>query len=578
MSFELRDYQQAAVSHLWAAVREGVRAPLVCLPTGAGKSPVVADLCRTAAKDWKGKVVVLVHVRELVEQLADSVRRHWGDPFCPLGIMSAGLRQKSKDLITVGNVQSCFRKACDFGKLDLIIIDEAHRVPPDGEGMYRTFIEEAQTINPNVRVVGLTATPYRLGHGLVYGEGGIFDKLVYDAGVKPLIDKGHLCKLRGKDGGKPDLAGVHRRGGDYISSELEAALTAEGRVASAVDEILRHSGERKAWLVFCCGVSHATLTRDELRQRGIDAEIVTGETPEAERDDIVKRYKDGSLRCLVNVNVLTEGFDAPHVDLVVMLRPTESPGLYYQMVGRGLRTHPDKADCMVLDLAGNIERHGPIDRLNERITDKASIKGQGGEAPVRTCPKCQEIVLAALTMCPVCGEEFPRETARHSTVASNATPISGPKVVSWRETTRVEYCAWTKKDAPEGHPKTLRVDYFCGPVRVVSEWVCVEHAPGSLAHGKALEWMEHRLRPGWLMVWDGSKYCLRNDDGYDLPITAADLEDYAAEAFRCPVSVGTTEDGKYDRIVDWKFAVDDEDDLDPVPVGAWIDTDDEPPF
>lgn len=443
--------------------------------------------------------------------------------------------------------------------------------------MYRTLLNELRVINPNMRILGLTATPYRLGHGLIYGEGKVFSDLVYDAGIKPLIEEGFLSRLRSKDAGAPDLSQVHMRGGEYIIGELETAMADEDKVKHAVAEMLRHGSDRKAWLVFCCGVKHATMVSDHLTAAGIDNAVVTGDTPGEERDALIARFKAGGLRCLVNITVLTTGFDAPHIDLVAMLRPTESPGLYYQMMGRGLRIHPDKKDCIVLDMAGNIQRHGPIDTLNERIMAPKTRKPGDGKAPTKRCDNCEEVVPAAARVCPECGYTFPPpEVARHDTVADTTSPISNDAEPYWIDhITAVQYEAWTKKGAGEHDPKTLCVSYYQGMLRVAREWVCVEHPIGGFAQQKAWAWIQQRIEaPGLLTIApDDSCMVLETPDG-ERCLSAADAADIGGSGlFAEPSRIQVKPDGKYTSIVGYDFAARAIKRASAVPV-----PDDEPPF
>jgi DNA repair protein RadD len=542
MGLMLRPYQQACVDAIWSALRRGIVAPVGCLPTGAGKTPVIVSLAQQAVEKWAGKVLILAHVKELLQQAADSIGAWW--PEAPLGVYSAGLGHRDIAQVTVAGIQSVYRRACDLGARDLVIVDEAHLIPQSGEGMYRSLLDDLRTIKPSVRIVGLTATPYRMTTGLIYGVGSMFSDLVYDAGVKTLITDGYLSPLRGKNGGDPDLAGVHRRGGEFLAEELEAAMADGEKVNHACDELARHGAQRTAWLVFCCGVRHAHMVCDALRSRGIHAETITGETPASQRDGWIADYKRGEIRCLVNVNVLTTGFDAPHVDLVAMLRPTCSPGLYYQMIGRGLRKADGKEDCLVLDLAGNINRHGPIDLLNDNIVAKS--KGErGGDAPQKTCPECEEVVHAAIHICPACNYEWPVEVARHETKASDAAPISEPP--EWRTVDRIEVCEWEKRGDSEA-PLTLCVTYVCGATRV-RQWVCVEHTGYALK--KALVWLDKALMPGWSIgMHELQTWLYTNGEPY-ARATAAQIAE--TDCLRTPSTILVDFSAKWPNVVDIRW-------------------------
>jgi len=442
---------------------------------------------------WKGRTLILSHVRELIGQVAETIRAVWDDALAPVGVYSAGLGSRdTSDPIICAGIQSVHKRACELGRFDLVLVDECHLMPMDGEGMYRRLLADLRAINPNVRLIGLTATDFRLDCGYIHGAGKLFESVCYESDVRDLIDQGFLCSLRGKNGGIPDLSQVHIRGGEYIPAELEAAMADDEKVRAACAEILRYGTGRKAWLVFCCGVKHAGMVSAELTKLGVEAPIVVAETPSDERADLIARYKAQGLPCLVSVGVLTTGFDAPHVDMIVLLRPTQSAGLYVQMVGRGLRIHPSKQDCLVLDLAGVITEHGPVDAIEIR---EKKPKGTG-DAPVKTCPQCQEILPAAAVQCGGCGFLFPREHARHDTVAHDVAPLVEFKE-DWADVLSWDWSVHTKKQknaatgesvAVKGAPQTLRVDYETGYRSHTSEWVCFGHS--GFARSKAEKWWQ----------------------------------------------------------------------------------------
>jgi DNA repair protein RadD len=401
----LRDYQTRTIDQLYAWFEAGNKGnPCLVLPTGSGKSHIIAALCKDALQSWpETRILMLTHVRELISQNADKMRQHW--PNAPMGIYSAGLRQKELgEPITFAGIQSVRTKAKQIGHVDLVIIDEAHLVSHKDEGGYRSLLAELSAINPNLRIVGLTASPYRLGHGYITDDPAIFDALIQPTSIEELIHKGFLSTLRSKlTATKLEVDGVHKRGGEYIESELQAAVDTTDKNRMVAAEIVRLGSERKSWLVFCAGVAHAQHIATALQAQGITTECVTGETPSAERDRILTDFKAGRIRALTNANVLTTGFDAPEIDLIAMLRPTMSPGLYVQMAGRGLRIAPGKTDCLVLDFAGVVEQHGPITAVKPPPKKGDKV----GEAPIKVCDHCQEICALSVRVCPACGEAFP---------------------------------------------------------------------------------------------------------------------------------------------------------------------------
>lgn len=403
---KLRDYQQRAIDMLYAWFNEGNHGnPCLVLPTGSGKSHIIAALCKDALQSWpETRILMLTHVKELIEQNADKMRQHW--PNAPMGIYSASIgKRQLGEPITFAGIQSVRDKAELIGHVDLILIDECHLVGHKDEGGYRILIGALATINPVLRVVGLTATPYRLGHGMITDKPAIFDALIEPVSIMELVEGGYLAPLRSKlTETKLSTEGVHKRGGEYIESELQAAVNTDANNHGVVDEIIQRGSDRKSWLVFCAGVDHAQSVASVLCEKGIIAECVTGGTPKGERERIIAAFKAGKVRALTNANVLTTGFDHPDTDLISMLRPTMSPGLYVQMAGRGMRLKSHAKDCLVLDFAGNVSTHGPITEV--RPPTKTGGEGDG-EPPVKACEVCGELVNISVKVCPACFTPFP---------------------------------------------------------------------------------------------------------------------------------------------------------------------------
>jgi DNA repair protein RadD len=479
-----RPYQAEALDALDSHLCETDEHPLVVLPTGAGKSPFMAwAIQRWAAEHPPLRVLVLAHIRELVRQNSEKMRTVW--PQADIGIFSAGLGRKDRRRrITFANVQSIYRHVRDLAPFDVVFIDEAHRIPASAETMYRQLIHDAKTAsNHRVRFVGVTATPYRLDGGLIYGPDQLFRRVTYSAGVKDLIGAGYLCQLRSKGGeAEIDTRGVHIRQGEFVTDEIESRAMADGMVAGAVREMIARMTGRRTVLVFCVTIDHAEAVAAELARSGELAHVVSMRTPTDERDAIVSQFSSGRIRWVCNVNVLSEGFDAQRIDGIVMLRPTTSPGLYYQQVGRGLRIHPDKADCLVLDFAGNVRRHGPIDEI--RAKRKSKDPGEG-EAPVKKCPACAELIAPASAICPCCGHEFPPRKIEHQT-RPDETPILSTSEPWWIDVTDVTI----RRHQKAGSRPTLEVTYIAG-LSSVREWICLEHF--GYAREKAVGWWRRRF-------------------------------------------------------------------------------------
>ena len=404
----LRPYQQRTIDDLYAWFERNAGNPCLVLPTGAGKSHIVAAICKDALQSWpETRILMLTHVKELIEQNQEKMLQHWPD--APLGIYSASMGQRNIDSITFAGIQSVRRKAGLLGHIDLVLVDECHLINHKEQGGYRTLLTQLKLINPRLRVIGLTATPYRLGHGLITDEPALFNALIEPVTIEQLIAQGHLSTLRSKvTKTQLNVEGVHKRGGEYIEAELQAAVDTDNNNSAVVQEVISRSDGRKAWLFFCSGVAHAERVCDALQERGIKAACVTGETPKLIREKMLADFKSGALQALTNANVLTTGFDHSAIDLIAMMRPTMSPGLYVQMAGRGLRPSLGKADCLVLDFAGVVGTHGPI----TNITPPKKQGDGNGEAPVKVCENCDELCPISAKVCSNCGHPFPEPEAK----------------------------------------------------------------------------------------------------------------------------------------------------------------------
>lgn len=558
----LRWYQQEACAAAWASLCGQPGNPVVALPTGAGKSHVIAELCRAAVQEYRGRVLVLAHRKELLSQNAEKIGRAL-PAGVSLGVYSAGLgmRSVSSDVVCCG-IQSVFRRAEEFGARHLVLIDEVHLVPHEGEGMYRTFIENLRGVNPKLRMVGLTATPYRTSEGSLCRADGLFQRVCYDAPIQRLIAEGSLCAVTNQEAeASVNTSGLRVRAGEFIPSDVEALFDA--KTVQACSEIAGRTLGRKSVLVFCAGVAHAEHVARclEIATRE-PVGVVTGETGPLRRSEALSRFRSGALRILCNVDVLTTGFDAPGIDAIAILRATNSPGLFAQICGRGLRTHPGKESCLVLDFGENIKRHGPIDAI-----DFGKRKGVGthGDAPAKACPNCEQGCAAGARVCPECGWVFPPRQPNHEPAPDSATPILA-RPQSWI-VEEVRFSRHTKKKA--AGPDTLRVDYLCSPCEggtpeTISEWVCVDH--DGWAGRKARKWWTARSRAEPEADPSGS-------------VVASCVDLFNRGAVATPNRITTIQDGRWKRVQNW--------DLEPIPdewleeaveVAPWEEEAEEAPF
>ncbi len=465
-----RPYQQDALDALDNHIQAKTSNPCVVIPTGGGKSILIAWIIQRWQAGYPAlRVCILAHRKELVAQNSEE--------FIDLGmtgvgVYAAGLKRRDIDSdITFASIDSVYNKWGTFPPFDIIIVDEAHRITPSGEGKYRSFIAGCKTLNENLVVIGFTATPFRMGCGMICHRDHILNEVCYTANVGKLIADGYLCRLRSKVGDvQPDLKEVKRNSkGDYIVKSLAEAVDTPGIVKEAIQSVMQicQREQRKSIVFFCVDVKHCNDVSLELRKYGLDAPCVTGKTPQHQRDSIAEKFKNGIYRAICNVNVYTEGFNAKRVDCIVLLRPTLSAGLYIQMVGRGLRTHESKEDCLVLDYASCIETHGPIDCIEDDVVKTA------------TCQDCGDIFSRAVRSCPNCGWVIPkqeiermeteeREKKMHDIRAANRNIIgSDPEELEVDEVT-------VHRHRKMGKPDSIRVQYRCG-LSIIKEWVCLDH-------------------------------------------------------------------------------------------------------
>jgi DNA or RNA helicases of superfamily II len=385
--YKLRPYQQEAVNATLSHFRKEKSPAVVVLPTGAGKSLVIAELARVA----RGRVLVLAHVRELVEQNHAKYISFGLDA----GIYSAGLNRKDiGQKVIFGSIQSIARATDDFFEsFSLLVIDECHRVSVDGDTQYYQVISKLQDKNPGLCILGLTATPYRLGLGWIYqhnthtkitqtSEERFFKKCIYELTIGYMIKNKYLTPPIKIDSPVAcyDFSSLKLNGASFVTAQVEALLKDQKRITPLIiKNIIDMSKDRQGVMIFTSSVNHAIEIMQSLPPY-ISA-LVVGDTEDKDRDEIIEAFKEKKLRFLVNVSVLTTGFDAPHVDVIAILRPTESVSLYQQIVGRGLRLSPGKEDCLILDYTG--QDHDLF--APEIDEDKPSSESVMVEVP---CPAC----------------------------------------------------------------------------------------------------------------------------------------------------------------------------------------------
>jgi len=483
---ERRQYQVDCALALWDSIQEPGCSPVVAVPTGAGKTHIMSIFIKRYLWDRPDdRIVVLSHTHNILEQDFEALSEYL--PEHTIGIFSAGLGEKDIQQITVAGIQSIANAPELVKWTNLWIVDEVHSVNHKAIGNYRKILDTS----PGIKT-GMSATVFRSGHGYIYkGKTALFNKLAYDLTSKTdfnrLIDNGYLCDLIPIETGlQLDSKNVKKSAGDYNVKHLAEAHDKNTITEAAVKETIHYGKKYKKWLVFAIDIEHADHIHKCLIKHGIKAGILHSRM-NGDRKAITQRFKTGDLQALVSVGMVTTGFDAPNIDMIVLLRPTMSAVLHVQMIGRGLRVYPDKKHCLVLDFAGNTMRLGPINDV--RVPKKAG-KGLGNGPIMKTCPECQTMVPPAVRECPSCGHafEFKIRLTTHAD-SSDIIDRGKPKEAKWLNVQSVTY----KRHQKLGRPDSVRVTYHCG-ITSITEYVCPEH-PG-FAGTKARHWLQYRKYGG----------------------------------------------------------------------------------
>lgn len=413
MNFVPRWYQQEAEDKVFDYIENGGRKGLVCLPTGTGKSALPAQFSkRLLKKNPMSKIIMVTHSATLIEQNYKTLKRIYPDALA--GIHSAGLKSRDfHDQIIYGGIQSMYKHADRFGKVDLVVTDEAHMMSPNSETMYGKFFDALEQANPKMVSVGLTATPYRLKDGMLIDSDN-FDDILLDLTQGDdfirFIDEGYLCELYPHDpDSHMDLEGVKlTSSGDFNLAALESKNNRTEVTEKIVKHVISNRGERRRGMSFCISIAHAEEMSRMFNEAGIPSAAYHSQLTSEERDRIMKARRNGELEMITNVDTLTTGYDEPEMDHIVGARPTQSVALNIQMLGRGTRPWEGKNGTVVWDFAANILRLGSINNPQLPMKKKVTV-GLNNDflSPEKICPQCKTILHASKTNC-ICGHEFPR--------------------------------------------------------------------------------------------------------------------------------------------------------------------------
>lgn len=501
MDMEAREYQKKAVDAIYDYWKKNNNKgnPIVAMPVGSGKSFTMALFIKSIFNKFGSRVervMMLTHVKELIEQDYQAIIDYWQG--ASIGIYSASLGQRdTHSKIICAGIQSVAKKAEDFGKVNVIVIDECHLVSPKDNTGYKRFIADLQKVNPKLKVVGFSGSIFRLDCGYITGN-GVFDDVCYNMcdidNFNMLIDNKCLCNaIPKRTKYQIDTSNVALRGGEYIESELQKCVDNDKVTMQALSEAVELAKDRKHWLIFCTGVEHAEHVSDYLNNRfGISCCVIHGSLPKQERSRLIEEYKSGKYRACANVNVLSTGFNFPSIDCLVILRPTQSISLWIQACGRGIRYSSDKENCLILDFACNSERLGCI---NDPIPPKKKTKGEKVDqtTPYKVCPNCMTYTSTRATSCPNCGYEFPKVV--NIDVHASLAEIIRKKKTTLSETRKylVSKITYTKIKTKNG--EQLLVSYLSGIQTVAKEWININSERAAIKIFSN-EWVKNRLVEG----------------------------------------------------------------------------------
>lgn len=530
-----RHYQADGVAGFFDYFRHEVGNPIFGYPTGTGKSLIIAETIRQVCEQFPStRILKITHDKKLIRQNFDTLLEQW--PTAPAGVYSAGLRKKQLRQITYCGIDSIVNVLNLLGPVDLVFIDECHRVKlRSGKKLtnYGKVWQRLMEMNPLTKFIGYTATPYRQGQGLLTeGEDRLFTHIPVDwtstEKFTQLLGEAWLCRLR------PPASSIEvieienvRTGadGDYNLTDLQKAVDREEITRRALAQAVELAADRKHWLVFTAGIEHAEHVASMLETEfGISVAVSHSKLSTETQDKAEADFVSGKVQALVNNGQFTTGFDYPGIDCIIVLRHTKAAGLWVQILGRGTRPvwpardgsnfdlwpscypdkfdlellehrlacieHGPKPDCLVLDFAGNTKRLGAIN--NPRIP-KPKGKGKGA-APFKECEKCWCVNHASARVCSECGEPFAMHVKFGDVAAGDALIIGDAPVV---EVFPVSFITYRRHIPRDGRPPSMVVTYQCG-LRSFSEWICLEHQ--GFAAKKSRDWW--RLRDTMIEEYD----------------------------------------------------------------------------
>lgn len=413
---QLRPYQHDAIFALWQFIAQTtISRGLVVLPTASGKTIVFAEFIRQLLEAKPGfKVLVLGHTQEIVEQNALKLRGIWPD--APVGIYCAGLKQYDICHVTSASRDSIISEIGDNPYWDLVIVDEAHLIPPDEAARYQQILDTIKLHADSYKLLGFTATPFRTKTGHIYdtGPAALFSHRLFHKRIEQLVNSGYLCPLRAVStpaNAIADTSKVRYNKDDFVKNELEQVTVIDELVANIVTDWLAKTSAKLPTVFFASSVAQAQMFEQHLRDCGFNFPLIAAHTAKTDRALWLRQFDSGEINGLINVSTLTTGWDCPRMACIVLARPTRSPGLFLQIVGRGLRLHSSKTETLLLDYGENLLRFGPIERVRP-IHEQAESKSK--TPLVQPCPVCDTMVSAYQLECLNCTETLHPDDSQFS--------------------------------------------------------------------------------------------------------------------------------------------------------------------
>jgi len=543
--FALRPYQIIALEVMHGAL-QAQDILLLQAATGAGKTIIITRMINRYFHDHQGRrFLILMHKRELVEQFMSAFIRFTNVPPSEVGIVCSGMNRRQLDRrVTIGTIQTFVNCLDEFPGADLVVVDETHRVGHASESQYQQILDRLREYKPDHKVIGVTATAYRLGHGMIYGDRckpgrvNFFPDLTHRITYQELRDSGYLMPLVGKIAAPEtltaDLLNVDVSG-DYNLTQLGGVMGRPVYIKAAVEAYRQYGMHHQHVCVFACTIEHCEALVAEFRADGFSAVPIHSKLSSVERTANLAGWRAGKYSIAVSVNILIEGFDFKALSCLIFCRPTKSPTVFIQAIGRILRMEAGKSEALLIDLTNNAASFG-FDLDNPRFTIPSGKDG-AGEAPTKVCgnEQCLLPVHAALRVCPHCGFEFPLETIPGCDAVGEMKHVefNVPDPPEWYEVESMEIGEFCSKKS--GKMMGRIVFEYGGLYRkkIVSQFFCLPDQYSGYAVERSM------------LTW--RKFC---DEPF--PQTVDEFT-FLRDFIRQPVGILLDENGKYAEIKDFDF-------------------------